>query len=253
MAVDDLGADLAVFRGVPEHCAQLSTPRLEHRVVECGEEVGAAVCLAEQCAHGAAERGGECGGEPGASRGQDGPVVSVAVGAGLMAGGLAFQAWLSVAKPWGRTPLAARASVRPSTAPRWLLALTVLAPVIDIPFGILLLGQPLPALSLTVLAVTLVTRTRRHRHAVGDRRPAVTSTAVPAIVTAAESVTPDVISLRVSPSSCETGLCGSCVLPVLAGRPDHRDDILDGTERDRADLIYPCVSRSLDRRLVVDA
>ncbi len=104
-----------------------------------------------------------------ASRGQDGFAAPVALGAGLMAGALAFQAWLSVAKPWGRTPLATRASIRPSTAPRWLLALTVLAPVIDIPFGILLLGQPLPALSLTVLAIALVARTHRQRASLQSR------------------------------------------------------------------------------------
>jgi len=30
------------------------------------------------------------------------------------------------------------------------------------------------------------------------------------------------------PASCETGLCGSCEMRVLAGRPEHRDDILEG-------------------------
>lgn len=105
-----------------------------------------------------------------ASRGEDGPAASVALGAGLMAGALAFQAWLSVAKPWGRTPLAARARTRPSTAPRWLLALTVLVPIIDIPFGILIIDRPLPALSLAILAIALVARTRQHHRAVHLRR-----------------------------------------------------------------------------------
>ncbi|MCE5291499.1 MAG: FAD-dependent monooxygenase [Nocardiaceae bacterium] len=54
-------------------------------------------------------------------------------------------------------------------------------------------------------------------------------------------------------ASCENGLCGSCELSVLKGRPDHRDDILHGPDRDRTDLIYPCVSRSHSAKLTVDA
>lgn len=54
-------------------------------------------------------------------------------------------------------------------------------------------------------------------------------------------------------ASCENGLCGSCELSVLRGRPDHRDDIIQPGDRDRTDIIYPCVSRSLDPKLTVDA
>ncbi|WP_165070461.1 PDR/VanB family oxidoreductase [Marisediminicola senii] len=56
-----------------------------------------------------------------------------------------------------------------------------------------------------------------------------------------------------SPASCETGVCGSCEMRVLAGRPEHRDDILTGTARERTDIVYPCVSRSRDPLLVLDA
>ncbi|GHE38943.1 hypothetical protein GCM10018771_19230 [Streptomyces cellulosae] len=55
-----------------------------------------------------------------------------------------------------------------------------------------------------------------------------------------------------APSSCEEGFCGSCELRVLAGAPDHRDTVLPADERDRRDVIYPCVSRSRTPRLVVD-
>lgn len=55
------------------------------------------------------------------------------------------------------------------------------------------------------------------------------------------------------PASCETGLCGSCAMRVLAGRPEHRDDILQGAARETHHLVYPCVSRSLDNLLVIDA
>jgi hypothetical protein len=55
------------------------------------------------------------------------------------------------------------------------------------------------------------------------------------------------------PASCETGLGGSCEMRVLVGRPEHRDDILDGADRERTDIVYPCVSRSRDNLLVLDA
>ncbi|MCP3818824.1 2Fe-2S iron-sulfur cluster-binding protein [Streptomyces sp. A3M-1-3] len=53
-------------------------------------------------------------------------------------------------------------------------------------------------------------------------------------------------------SSCEEGFCGTCELRVLDGTPDHRDTVLPAGERDRRDIIYPCVSRSRTPRLVVD-
>ncbi|WP_228813814.1 PDR/VanB family oxidoreductase [Nocardia otitidiscaviarum] len=52
--------------------------------------------------------------------------------------------------------------------------------------------------------------------------------------------------------SCEDGVCGSCVTRVLAGRPDHRDDVLGPEERQRTDIIYPCVSRAYGQRIVLD-
>jgi hypothetical protein len=39
---------------------------------------------------------------------------------------------------------------------------------------------------------------------------------------------------------------------VLAGRPDHRDALLDDDERAADDCMYVCVSRSRDERLVLD-
>ncbi|MDA3647681.1 PDR/VanB family oxidoreductase [Saccharopolyspora indica] len=53
-------------------------------------------------------------------------------------------------------------------------------------------------------------------------------------------------------ASCEDGVCGTCVLSVLSGVPEHRDSILASTERDRTDVFYPCVSRARSQRLVVD-
>jgi ferredoxin-NADP reductase len=53
-------------------------------------------------------------------------------------------------------------------------------------------------------------------------------------------------------SSCRQGTCGTCETTVLAGRPDHRDSLLDDDERAAGDCMYVCVSRSLDDRLVLD-
>jgi len=52
--------------------------------------------------------------------------------------------------------------------------------------------------------------------------------------------------------SCEDGVCGSCETRVLAGVPDHRDDVLQPGERGRHDVIYPCVSRVRGPRVVLD-
>src|SRR5688572_29312803 len=53
-------------------------------------------------------------------------------------------------------------------------------------------------------------------------------------------------------TSCRRGVCGTCETTVLAGRPDHRDALLDDDERDANDCMYVCVSRSRDARLVLD-
>lgn len=42
-------------------------------------------------------------------------------------------------------------------------------------------------------------------------------------------------------SSCMSGVCGSCVIPLIAGSAQHRDSL--GTD-DSSGIIYPCVSRA---------
>jgi len=54
------------------------------------------------------------------------------------------------------------------------------------------------------------------------------------------------------PSSCEQGACGTCVLGVIEGRPDHQDVYLNASERESGERIVACVSRSVDDRLVLD-
>jgi ferredoxin-NADP reductase/DMSO/TMAO reductase YedYZ heme-binding membrane subunit len=53
-------------------------------------------------------------------------------------------------------------------------------------------------------------------------------------------------------SSCRRGVCGSCEVRVLEGRPEHLDSVLPVGEADELGVMYPCVSRSLDARLVLD-
>ena len=91
-------------------------------------------------------------------------------GASLMASALAFQAWLSVAKPGRRTPWSPAA--KPPAAPTWVFVAGIGAPVVDVAAGITL-GYPLPALELVMLIVLLGFERRRRR--LRARQPSVRS------------------------------------------------------------------------------
>jgi vanillate O-demethylase ferredoxin subunit len=54
------------------------------------------------------------------------------------------------------------------------------------------------------------------------------------------------------PSACEEGICGTCIVNVLDGKPDHRDQILTDEEKASGDCITVCCSRSLSPRLKLD-
>jgi hypothetical protein len=91
-------------------------------------------------------------------------------GASLMASALAFQAWLSVAKPGRKTPWSPAA--KPLNAPAWVFVAGILAPAFDVAAG-LLLGYRLPATELVMLIVLLgFERRARRRRA---RRPSARS------------------------------------------------------------------------------
>ncbi|GAA0637626.1 PDR/VanB family oxidoreductase [Kutzneria viridogrisea] len=49
------------------------------------------------------------------------------------------------------------------------------------------------------------------------------------------------------PAGCREGVCGTCEVTVLEGTPEHRDEVGGA-----ADRLYPCVSRALSDRLVLD-
>ncbi|MFK0159946.1 PDR/VanB family oxidoreductase [Streptomyces sp. NPDC090493] len=54
-----------------------------------------------------------------------------------------------------------------------------------------------------------------------------------------------------TPYSCQLGICGECVVKVLAGDPDHRDDVL--TDGERAEGMFAiCTSRATTPVLELD-
>ena len=53
-------------------------------------------------------------------------------------------------------------------------------------------------------------------------------------------------------TSCEQGVCGTCLTRVIEGVPDHRDMYLTPEEQAAGDQFLPCCSRSKSARLVLD-
>lgn len=53
-------------------------------------------------------------------------------------------------------------------------------------------------------------------------------------------------------TSCEQGVCGTCLTRVIEGIPDHRDSFLLPDEQQRNDQMLPCCSRSHSPILVLD-
>jgi vanillate monooxygenase ferredoxin subunit len=54
------------------------------------------------------------------------------------------------------------------------------------------------------------------------------------------------------PTSCEQGVCGTCLTRVLEGTPDHKDMYLTPEEQAANDQFLPCCSRSKTPLLVLD-
>ena len=53
-------------------------------------------------------------------------------------------------------------------------------------------------------------------------------------------------------TSCEEGICGTCIMEVLEGSPEHRDSVLTTSEKESGELIAVCVSRTKNRLLKLD-
>lgn len=54
------------------------------------------------------------------------------------------------------------------------------------------------------------------------------------------------------PYSCTQGICGSCRVGVLEGRPEHRDECLSEQEREGNRVVIPCCSGAATPVLVLD-
>jgi vanillate O-demethylase ferredoxin subunit len=54
------------------------------------------------------------------------------------------------------------------------------------------------------------------------------------------------------PWACSQGVCGTCVTPVLAGEPDHRDAVLPPEVRAANTAMCLCVSRAKSDQVVLD-
>jgi len=54
------------------------------------------------------------------------------------------------------------------------------------------------------------------------------------------------------PTSCEQGVCGTCLTRLISGEPDHRDLFLTPSEQAANDQFLPCCSRAKSARLVLD-
>lgn len=73
------------------------------------------------------------------------------------------------------------------------------------------------------------------------------------------SVPPDKTALEVLvdhgvgvPYSCQTGVCGTCIVRLLGGEADHRDLFLTEAEHVAGEHFLPCCSRAKSSRLVLD-
>lgn len=53
-------------------------------------------------------------------------------------------------------------------------------------------------------------------------------------------------------TECREGICGTCIVEVLDGLPEHRDNCLSNKEKASNKQICACVSRALSARLVLD-
>jgi vanillate O-demethylase ferredoxin subunit len=72
---------------------------------------------------------------------------------------------------------------------------------------------------------------------------------IPAGSSIAEFLTKNGVEI---PTSCEQGVCGTCLTRVLEGEPDHRDQFLTDEEHAKNDQMLPCCSRAKSRKLVLD-
>jgi ferredoxin-NADP reductase/DMSO/TMAO reductase YedYZ heme-binding membrane subunit len=52
--------------------------------------------------------------------------------------------------------------------------------------------------------------------------------------------------------SCRTGVCGTCEVRVVQGTPQHLDSVMSDADKDELRVMYPCVSRAVSDKIVLD-
>ncbi|WP_165855656.1 PDR/VanB family oxidoreductase [Marinobacter sp. JSM 1782161] len=74
------------------------------------------------------------------------------------------------------------------------------------------------------------------------------------IVVGAQETAADALARAgvVIPTSCGSGVCGSCCTRIKEGTPDHRDLYFSPEEQARGDQFTPCCSRAVTAVLVLD-
>jgi vanillate O-demethylase ferredoxin subunit len=82
-----------------------------------------------------------------------------------------------------------------------------------------------------------------------EYRPSGLVVRVPVDVTVAQALIDAGVEV---PLSCEQGICGTCVMQVVEGDPDHRDMCLSDEDKGLKKMFTPCCSRAQSARLVLD-
>jgi len=82
-----------------------------------------------------------------------------------------------------------------------------------------------------------------------EYRPSGLVLRVPADMTVAQALLDAGVEV---PLSCEQGICGTCVMQVIEGDPDHRDMCLSDEDKGLKKLFTPCCSRAQSARLILD-
>lgn len=72
---------------------------------------------------------------------------------------------------------------------------------------------------------------------------------IPADQSIVEALEAEGIDITVS---CEQGICGTCLTPVIDGTPDHRDVYMTDEEHAANDMITLCCSRAKSELLTLD-
>jgi ferredoxin-NADP reductase len=53
-------------------------------------------------------------------------------------------------------------------------------------------------------------------------------------------------------NSCRAGICGTCLVKVISGVPEHLDDVLSYEDQEKGEVMLVCVSRAKSDLLVLD-